>query len=356
MKFDIPFIHDIEYINFITTNQEYIHSIYFSLPSATTSDARVITHTIDLFEFDAFLGFTPRQIKKYITINGRYTPFDLYSSEVLKSTMLYLKILYNSNNLTGLIFLDYYYIQLLSKLDPEFTKELELIPSINCYIDSIDKFYNYINHIKLLPFKPPSKIILDRSLNRDQNKLIDICSKIKEYDSNIKIGLLANEGCLYQCPFKINHDISISLINDRSISNTIYLNNKLTNNDFEFQFLNQKYGCLNHILNNPVDILKSPFIRPEDIDNYNVDIIKLTGKVRLFSYLNLTFNAYLSRIYNGNLLDLLDSLSFFNEKFYIFNDQIPKDFFKITSNCNKNCNSCNYCTSIFDKNVQILKG
>lgn len=356
MKFDIPVLYDNDYISFILSNQTDIHSVYFSLPTGKVSDARIISKTISIIEFNEFLNIIPKDIFKYVTINGRFTPFDLYSDDNLRAVISDLKVLYDSNNLTGLIFVDFYYISLLSKIDPEFTKQLELIPSINCYIDSIEKFHSYINYIKTLPFKQPSKIVLDRSLNRNIKKLNNIVSKIKNYNSDIKIELLANEGCIYSCPFKINHDICISLINDRSVGGIVYLNRKLINNSFDIQNINQNYGCVNYLLNNQSDILKSPFIRPEDIKNYKIDIIKLCGKIRPFSYLDLTFNAYKSGKYNNNLLDLLDSLSIFNEKFYIFNDQIPKDFFENTSNCNKNCNSCVYCRTVFDKVTQFLKG
>jgi hypothetical protein len=74
-----------------------------------------------------------------------------------------------------------------------------------------------------------------------------------------------------------------------------------------------------------------------------IDIIKLSGKVRPFNYLETSFNAYKSGKYDRNLLDLLDSVSIFNEKYYMFNDQFPKNFFDYTNNCDKNCQTCKYC-------------
>jgi len=356
MKFDIPVIYDNEYIDFINFNQENIHSVYFSLPTGRVSDARILSNEINIANFSMFLNLIPKHIKKYITLNGRYTPIDLYSSINIKNTISNLKILYESNNLTGLIFVDFYYISLLVKTDPQFINQLELIPSINCYIDSIEKFYTYIKYTSILSIVRPSKVILDRSLNRNIKKLESIVKDIKLYDSNLKVEILANEGCIYQCPFKINHDICISLVNDKSIGGIIYLNGKLANNDFEFQTINQKYGCINYLNHNPSDILKSPFIRPEDIYNYNfIDIIKLSGKVRPFTYLQNSFIAYNSGKYDKNLLDLLDSVSIFNEKYYMFNDQFPKDFFERTTSCNKNCQSCKYCDKVFEKVIQYLK-
>jgi len=355
MNFDIPVIYDTDYIDFINSNSNYIHSIYFSLPTGKSSDARIISRLFEIDVFNAFLNNIPKHIKRYVTLNGRYTPIDLYSNENIKTTIQNLKKLYLSNNLNGIIFLDCYFLLLLSEEDPNFLKEIEAIPSINCFIDSIEKFYSYINYIKKTNFKHPSKIILDRSLNRNIKKLSSICEEIKKYDSNLKIEILLNEGCLYQCPFKINHDICISLVNDKTVGGLIYLNNKLNNNDFEFQSLNQKYGCLNYLTLNPEDILKTPFIRPEDIKYYEfIDIFKLCGKVRHFDFLQECFIAYRTGSYSKNLLDLLDSLSVFNEKYYIFNDQFPKTFFEQVNNCDKNCNSCNYCSRVFKKVSQIL--
>jgi len=357
MKFDIPLIYDNDYIEFINKNAEHIYSIYFSLPSGNVSDARILSNNINLVQFNLFLKEIPKHIKKYITLNGRYSTIDMYSSNNIKNIISELKILYTSNNLTGILFLDFYYMTLLSQIDPKFIKELEIIPSINCNIDSLEKFNMYIQYLDSLGLILGSKIILDRSLNRQFSKLNELSKNIRKYNPNLKIEILANEGCILHCPYKINHDISISLINDKSIVGKIYLNSKLVNNDFQFQNLNDKYGCINHLSKKPEDLLKSPFIRPEDINKYNecADIIKLTGKIRSFSFLEECFNAYLNRKYNGNLIELFDSLAIFRELFYIFNDQITDNFFKKVTSCNKNCEDCNYCKDLFNSIHQILR-
>jgi collagenase-like PrtC family protease len=153
----------------------------------------------------------------------------------------------------------------------------------------------------------------------------------------LKVGLLANEGCLFQCPFKPAHDALIAQANlDASA---------------DLHALNRALGCMRHLRAHPEKIFRSPFIRPEDLRFYegSVDFIKICGRTLGRSFLEKAVTAYIARRYNGNLLELLDALDWMADIYDIANRALPEDFLANLADCSGECNSCGYCTQLFDR-------
>jgi len=66
--------------------------------------------------------------------------------------------------------------------------------------------------------------------------------------------------------------------------------------------------CSHMFLSQPVEFLRSPFIRPEDIHAYRdvgMDVIKLSDRTEAVEFLLRTARAYASGRYDGNLFDLI---------------------------------------------------
>ena len=144
--------------------------------------------------------------------------------------------------------------------------------------------------------------------------MLDIDDLTRAYPQ-VQLELLANEGCLIQCPFKLTHDAHIALA-------------KIGINTDTFR-MNTEFGCI-HVLNkNPEQLFKSPFIRPEDIGNYEqyIDTIKLCGRTLGPDFLMQTLKAYITGHHYGNLLDILDTLEWLSPKIHIANNDLPADFF-----------------------------
>jgi collagenase-like PrtC family protease len=68
--------------------------------------------------------------------------------------------------------------------------------------------------------------------------------------------------------------------------------------------------CNEKKLSSPEEIIKSCFIRPEDIPQYDpfVDIYKLSGRHQNTRWITRSARAYASRKYTGNLVDILDTV------------------------------------------------
>jgi hypothetical protein len=86
------------------------------------------------------------------------------------------------------------------------------------------------------------------------NRHFDVLEAIRDaVDCELK--LLVNEGCLYRCPFRYAHFNFFSHVNGPPPRPNVQ-------DDYYY------HKCLTMRINDPSQILKSPFIRPEDLKEY----------------------------------------------------------------------------------------
>jgi collagenase-like PrtC family protease len=134
------------------------------------------------------------------------------------------------------------------------------------------------------------EIIIDEHINREFKTLEQIRKAVK-----CNLELILNNICLWQCPYNfehVNHDGHSS--RDGEQDDYCYL-----------QY--PGYLCLYRKLTEPVELLKSPWIRPEDVSAYEdlgYDSFKITERFKRTPLLLEHVRAYEERRYDGNLLDL----------------------------------------------------
>lgn len=147
---------------------------------------------------------------------------------------------------------------------------------------------------------------------------------------------MANEGCIYHCPFKPAHDAHIALSNTGLVREATFR-------------MNQTLGCHAYFNTHPHRLLKSPFIRPEDLNHYRgmADGIKLCGRTLGPAFLKRCIRAYGDRTFEGNLLALMDASGFMADRVHIPNPALGPDFFTTLTSCTKQCKGCKICPSIF---------
>lgn len=337
MKLKVPFDIDSNYIEFLNKTKE-VTNIYFSfpqsvLPSARNHQAGIITQ--DMFK-DKLLTVDKR-IKKHLVLNGIFSDPKLYTcEESLKSISKNLEKLYIDGVIDSLIVYDMYLINTLATYNKDFFKVIDIIPTINFKIDSVDRIMqisNWFSEILEYDYKP-SIITIDRALNRDQ----DTIEKIKKYAPDAFISTIVNEGCLANCVFKNTHDSLISLMNiDSSINIT----------DAKIDEIN----CHSLFNKNHSNLLKIPFIRPEDTALYkDVDIFKISGRFLSASVKQGIIQSYINKSFNFNMLDLLEVTNSRYEGLVIDNEMLEHNSFgKITSNCKFRCSTCTYCKDLAQK-------
>lgn len=348
MKYDINLKFTNLFIKELNKKADSIYSVYFGLGGQFGVDARKSPNS-DLVTMARMLKKLSPKIKRYVTLNGRHATLDKFSESKLSEITNILVYLSKEKLIDGIFFVDFYYLKALCKINDEFAKNLELIPSINCAIDSIEKILQYNKYInKLKPGYVPSKFILDRSVNRNLKKLKKVSAFIRSNFPDSKIEIIANEGCLLHCPYKINHDVNVSTESDTTLGWSLY---KMSINqeypDIDHEDINE--SCLQDFSEDPSEIIKSPFIRAEDQKEYDdlVDIIKISGKLKEEKILLSILNQYMKRESTSNLLETLDAPSALKEDYFLRGFDFPKDFIKKVGYCDKDCIECEYCDLIF---------
>jgi collagenase-like PrtC family protease len=218
------------------------------------------------------------------------------------------------------------------------------------------------------------EIIIDEHINREFKTLEAIRKAVK-----CNLELIVNNICLWQCPYNfehVNHDGHASREGEEE----------------QYCYLQYPgYLCLYRKLTDPVELLKSPWIRPEDIRHYETigyDHFKITERFKRTPLLLEHVMAYENRHYDGNLLDLFTlprkgaftpiHLEYFiqpehvnimkiSELEKVFDLEVREliqldnkklegfiEHFK-TRDCNQvSCSSCKYCEKFFEK-VGVVK-
>jgi len=340
---NVPFLPEPSYIDFLTSVEDHLDSLQFCFPGPCRLDSRIRLESLDMDEQLTTGLARLRKPKKYVLLNSRfYAPMLLSDSNEFNSVITSLDSFADQGLLDGIIYCDHYLLQRLSDEAPDLAASLEAVPGANCMLDSYAKVESWLSYIGETRFKQPAKILLDRSLNRDLDTLARVVRRIRRKTPDLGIELLANEGCLPHCPFKLSHDAYIALAN-------------VEGNDSTFQ-LNQELGCVRVLGEEPHRILQSPFIRPEDMELYlyHVDTIKLCGRTLGADFLQQVITAYLARKHEGNLLDLMDAVHWLADYLYVENSALSFDFANMLSMCDEKCTSCGFCEELFQSITHLL--
>jgi collagenase-like PrtC family protease len=216
------------------------------------------------------------------------------------------------------------------------------------------------------------EIIIDEHINREFKTLAAIRKAV-----SCNLELILNNICLWQCPYNyehVNHDGHAS-----------------REGEDDYCYLQYPgYLCLYRKLTDPVELLKSPWIRPEDVSAYEdlgYDSFKITERFKRTPLLLEHVRAYENRRYDGNLLDLFTlprkgaftpvHLEYFikpehvnimkvSELGDVFDLEV-RELIQIDNNklngflehfkkkdCNQtSCAQCRYCDRVFDKAAKV---
>lgn len=232
-------------------------------------------------------------------------------------------------------------------------------PKLNIRVSTI-AHVNSVNRAKYYEQLGASEITPDVMINRDFQTLEKMQQAVK-----CKLILLVTDGCLYQCPFRHYH---YNMMGHASQLDSRY--------HVDFPILN----CSIIKFSNPTEVIKSRWIRPEDLPHYEaigIKNFKLGGRRLPAEWILRAVNAYTSKKYEGNLIDIIEGFSFSygsiqkkeaSERFGESVDQEWEtqliidnrkldgfiDFFK-TQNCLAMCDECKYCEEWAQKAVTLNK-
>lgn len=192
----------------------------------------------------------------------------------------------------------------------------------------------------LQAFKYLSPLFDSYYIGRDVQRNLETVKRFSDWchTNGKKLCMLANSGCLRNCPWQTFHD------------------NLIAHSDAVMNAENVK-GWSPHLCwtlykdpKNFPEILKATWVRPEDIRRFDglVDVVKLA--TRQHANPAMVIGAYERGVFEGNLLDLFEpgfSPAFFPA--VLDNAAFPPDWFDRTSSCSRECAECGYCEKVLDK-------
>ena len=200
--------------------------------------------------------------------------------------------------------------------------DVELQASVIMNIDSAEKARQ--------AFRAGVKVIAPAAeVNRNIDVLRNIAA-VRDSFASAQIKLMTNYYCGYDCLYRTAH------------------------------YAGRQNGCFPEGRDcyfqqgSPSEVLKRPFIRPEDLHFYAdsglADIFKLIARYQPSEQLRKIYSAYFSGRYDGNIFDIIGGGRAnygHGENNFLRNSAIPDEFVSKVTSCGKDCGKCGWCAAVY---------
>jgi len=215
---------------------------------------------------------------------------------------------------------------------------IDIIQSMNIKINIVVSTICEVNSAKAASYynaKGVSRLVLDNDVIRQFYLMKNI---ILEFKNDVEI--IINSTCIKNCPFKMFHYNATAHSNDLRVDRYY------------------KKRCNEVKENDPLELLKTNWIRPEDIHFYEeigVTHFKVQGRETITRKKPVkTAEYYLKGEYHGNLLELISIFQDNEEhKYYLDNKQlngfVQSILHSASASCVGNCNSCSLCSNYAER-------
>lgn len=180
-------------------------------------------------------------------------------------------------------------IPLLVDIVKHVTPELRVKLSVIAHVDSVQKAL----HVERLGV---DEVTLDYNINRELGLLAAIRGAV-----SMGLSLDVNDVCLFKCPFRTYCYNTTGHASQAGHASGGFI--------VDYCF----FRCHRIKLSEPVELMKSPWIRPEDLDQYvertGIRRFKVAGRTKETGQILRAVEAYARQRYDGNLLDILETTS-----------------------------------------------
>lgn len=177
---------------------------------------------------------------------------------------------------------------------------------------------------------------LKRDVARDVAHLAKVRKWCDEHGKTLH--LVANNGCLAECPFMLEHLNVMSHGAELAAKETPWKGRGMQCREALF------------IEENHVRILQGGWIRPEDIAKVEAYFDTITLLSDDIPQARKVLEAYANGRWDGDLLELLEpSHAGLAGMPPLRNDMFPDDWFEKTSTCGHACDGCGYCEDVLAK-------
>ena len=316
----------------------YTENIAKTLKKVNKDEVQDIYFSDGLLNSARNIQLTPSQRKELIslkddynlnyTFNPSFYDNKIYLENGFKDLISKIEILKEAYNIKMITFNNIILLKNKILRDKLFELDIEIRLSVNNKIDNLEKLK--MIHKDLIIFD----VVLDRSLNRNQDELNKCIDYAKSH--GININLLLNEGCLPNCLYKEQCDLMIS---------QYYKNTDQEVN--ELSAVHDILTCTSDFLYKPELSLKSPFISPLYIDNIPYVNYKIGGRNKdrkflekiILSYFKRQGDVKLRTFFSTHRHEIFSKINFYDlEEF---------NYWENTKNCKLQCHSCEYCDDVF---------
>lgn len=269
------------------------------------------------------------------TLNGACMGAKEFDNEYLKRVLDFINDLVKIK-IDTFTFTNPYLITVVRNKFPRMNICLSIIAGVN----SVQEIEIY-NNLSI------DRLVLDANINRNFS-LLEHIRKV----ASLELEVLANNPCLFKCPFRRYHpeiDSHISMEEKEVPAFPSVLCKKIR-------------------LKNIEEIIKSPWIRPSDSHFYSeigIDFIKLGGRGKNTKWLKSMIEHYVNEKDGDNFYQFIEKngWEYFRERNHNLSDlqvtipSLPSNFLLHFRNkryaCDIDCRNCLYCNKIAEKYIKI---
>jgi collagenase-like PrtC family protease len=327
--FSVPYNDDPETLSELFRLKEHganrITEVYLSGPQEFAGSGRLAAET----SVKEFLAVVERihgaGLRADLVLNSTCEGTEWYSRKSVDRLLGFIALAHEEHGVETVTLANPLYLSEIRKRFPG----LEICASVLANIDCVQRAVIYRE-------AGADVITPDADINRD----LPLLKEIKDA-TGARIKLLANEGCLYKCPFRQFH------FNAKS-----HASKEIGGDETDVSFADF-FGAGTNVMDNDLSqLLKSPWIRPEDLRAYGgiTDYFKLVCRSQKMSFVTRAARAYLEEAYEGDLLDLVSGCSkrFSMERgAYLDNASLGRrKFFETVTACGYRCAACGFCDEL----------
>ncbi len=332
LEFSVPYNDELETLEEIftlkKTNNNTIREVYLSGPQEYSGSGRVM----DEMDLDRFLQVVDRihgqGLKVNLVVNSTCQGSGWYSPDSLDKLLGYLEQVHEEHGVEAITIANPLLIQAVRSRFPRLVICASVLADIDC-----------VQRAVIFKEAGADVITPDVTINRNLEVLKDI-----QRIAQVEIKLMVNEGCLFKCPYRKFHFNYVSHVSHEA-------------GNEEGHFLPHCHAVID---GDPSQILKSGWIRPEDMSKYHevTNYFKIVGRALPKSKCVRVVRAYLEESWDGDLLDIicssLGSYAIANGT-YLDNKTLGEyGFFERVTACGQNCSRCNYCKQLADELISVI--
>jgi collagenase-like PrtC family protease len=336
LSFSVPYNSDpatlAELCQIKRVGSNSIVEVYLSGPQAYAGSGRIVPE-VDLAGFTWVVNQIHQAgLRANLVLNSTCEGSGWYARKTVEATLAYIGQAHHDLGVEAVTLANPLYITRVKERFPR----LEVCASVLGNIDCVQRALIYRQ-------AGADVITPDANINRN----LGLLAEIKEA-TGARLKLLVNEGCLFKCPFRQFH------FNAKS-----HVSKEISQTDLDVScadFFGAGTGVIARDLS---QLLRSPWIRPEDVRRYShiTTSFKLVCRSQGRSFVTRAARAYLEEKWEGDLLDLVSGCAkrfSMNEGAYLSNPLLgERGFFARVTACDNRCHRCAYCRGLAEELIQM---